>query len=308
LSSSSLFLFFNELSSSLFLYFFKLLVFLLISSNPNVAYLCQPCSPPSSIFYLAICYSQKHILSSSSLFLFFNESSFSLFPYFSSLAHRLPYFFNPLVFLLISSNLNATRLCQPCSPPSFVFYMAICYSQKHIFLSSSLFHFFNESSSSLFPYFSLSAHRLPYFFKPLVFLLISSNPNATRLCQPCSPTSFVFYMAICYSQKHILSSSSLFSSSTNRLPLYFLIYLRQHIVFLISSNPNATRLCQPCLPLLLFFTWLSVTHKSTHLVIFLLISLLQRVVFFLISLFLFVSTSFSLFLQTLGLPPYFLKP
>jgi hypothetical protein len=210
LLSSSLFLFFNELSSSLFLYFFKLLVFLLISSNPNVAYLCQPCSPPSSIFYLAICYSQKHILSSSSLFLFFNESPFSLFPYFSSLAHRLPYFFNPLVFLLISSNLNATRLCQPCLPPSFVFYMAICYSQKHIFLSSSLFHFFNESSSSLFPYFSLSAHRLPYFFKPLVFLLISSNPNATRLCQPCSPTSFVFYMAICYSQKHILSSSSLF--------------------------------------------------------------------------------------------------
>jgi hypothetical protein len=213
LSSSSLFLFFNESSSSLFLYFFKLLVFLLISSNPNVAYLCQPCSPPSSIFYLAICYSQKHILSSSSLFLFFNESPFSLFPYFSSSAHRLPYFFNPLVFFLISSNLNATRLCQPCSSPAFVFYMVICYSQKHIFLSSSLFHFFNESSSSLFPYFSLSAHRLPYFFKPLVFL--------------CNIPIFFFYLINkfeCYA-KIISHSGKISNFQYKTIPLkYFSLY------------------------------------------------------------------------------------
>jgi hypothetical protein len=234
LSSSSLFLFFNESSSSLFpylsspahrlLYFFNPLVFLLISLNPNATRLCQPYSPHSFVFYMAICYSQKHILSSSSLILFFNKSSSSLFLYFSSSAHRLPYFFKPLVFLLISSNPNAARLCQSCSPLSFVFDMAICYSQKHILPSSSLFLFFNKSFSSLFPYFSLSAHRLPYFFKPLVFLLISSNPNATCLCQPCSTPSFVFYMAVCYSQKHILSFPSLFlffNESSSSLFPYF---------------------------------------------------------------------------------------
>jgi hypothetical protein len=142
-----------------------------------------------------------------------------------------------LVFLLISLNPNASCLCQPCSPFFFVCYTTICYSQKHILLPSALFLFFNELSSSLFPYLFSSAHRLPYFFKPLVFLLISSNPNAAHFCQPCSPSSFVFYTTICYSQKHILSSSSLFLSSTSHLPPYFLISLRQHIVFIISSNP-----------------------------------------------------------------------
>jgi hypothetical protein len=103
------------------------------------------------------------------------------------------------IVFLISSNPNTTRLCQPCSPLSFVFYMAICYSKKHILSSSFSFLFFNELYSFLFPYFSSSVHCLPYFFKLLVFLLISSNPNVARLWQPCSPISFVFYMAICYS-------------------------------------------------------------------------------------------------------------
>jgi hypothetical protein len=58
--------------------------------------------------------------------------------------------------------------------------MAICYSQKHILLSSSLF----LSSSSLFPYLSSSAHRLPYFFKSLVVPLISSNPKSYPKLHP----------------------------------------------------------------------------------------------------------------------------
>jgi hypothetical protein len=146
--------------------------FLFISTSSSLflqtltQHLCQPCSPHSFDFYMASCYLQKHILSSSSLFLFFNKSSSSLFPYFSSSAHHFPYFFKPLVFLFISSNPNAISLYQRCSPPSFVFYVAVCYSQKHILSSSSLFFFFNESSSSLFPYFSSSTYRLPYFFKP----------------------------------------------------------------------------------------------------------------------------------------------
>jgi hypothetical protein len=164
---------------------------------------------------------KAHILSSFSLFLFFNESSSSLFPYFYLSAHLFPYFFKPLVFLLISSNPNASRLCQPCSPTSFVFYMPICYSQKHILSSSSLFLFFNELSFSLFPYFSSSVHCLPYFFKLLVFLLISVNPNASRLCQHCSPSFFCFLHDLLLIKEHLI--------------VFLLISLLQRVVFLLIS-------------------------------------------------------------------------
>jgi hypothetical protein len=203
----------------------KTLVFLLISLNPNAACLCQPCSPPSFVCYTAICYSQKHILLPSALFLFFNELSSSLFPYFFSSAHRLPYFFKPLVFLLISSNPNAAHLCQPCSPSSFVFYTTICYSQKHILSSSSLFLFFNESSSSLFSYFSSSTYRLHYFFKPLVSSLFLQTLTQHVFVNPAHPL-LLFFTWPSVTRK----------STSCRLPPYFLISLRQHIIFLISSN------------------------------------------------------------------------
>jgi hypothetical protein len=192
-----------------------------------------------------------------------------------------------------------------------------CFLHGHLLLTKAhivVFLFFNESSSSSFPYFSLSAHRLPYFFKPLVFLLISTNPNTTSLSTLLTHF-FCFYMAIYYSQKHILSSSSLFLFFNKSSSSLFLFVSTSSSLFLqsLSIPPYFFKpKCNTSLSTLLtsFFCFLHgrLLLTKAHLVVFLLISLLQRVVFHLISLFLFVSTSSSLFLQTLSLPPHCFKP
>jgi hypothetical protein len=48
-----------------------------------------------------------------------------------------------------------------------------CFSHGHLLLVKAHLVVF-----LLIPYFSSSAHHLPYFFKPLVVLLISSNPKS----------------------------------------------------------------------------------------------------------------------------------
>jgi hypothetical protein len=112
-----------------------------------------------------------------------------------------------------------------------------CFLHGHLLLTKAhivVFLFFNESSSSLFPYFSSSAHRLPYFFKPLVFLLISSNPNTTSL-------STLLTHFFCFLHGHLLFTKAhlviFLLISLLQQVVFFLISLRQHIVFFISSIP-----------------------------------------------------------------------
>jgi hypothetical protein len=148
-----------------------------------------------------------------------------LFSWDSMFSHapEASYHFNIRLFLYA-----VAHLCQPCSPPSFVFYMAICYSKKAhlvVFLFISLlqrvvfhlisFFLFISTSSSLFLQ-TLTQHVFVNPAHPL--LLFFTWPAVTYKSTSCRLPPY-------------------FSFSTSRLLPYFLISLRQHIIFLIFSNP-----------------------------------------------------------------------
>jgi hypothetical protein len=113
----------------------------------------------------------------------------------------------PLIRMLIDNVLGHKTMCvydytMTIRDPIAVESLALIKKSSSLFLQTLTQHVFvnpahsfllfftwpsitrKSTSCRLPPYFSSSAHRLPYFFKPLVFLLISSNPKSYPKLHP----------------------------------------------------------------------------------------------------------------------------
>ena len=166
------------------------------------------------------CFSHGH--------LFLTKAHFVVFLLFSLLQRVIVFLISLFIFISISSSLFLQTLMQHVFV-NLAYPFLLFFTWPSVTHKSTCCHFppyFFCLTSHIPPYFSSSAHHLPYFFKLLVFLLTSSNPNATHLCQPCSPFLLLFTWQSITHKSTSCRCLLYFSSSMSRLPPYFLISLR----------------------------------------------------------------------------------